>query len=44
MTESSRFPLELLEQSPTAKLHYFKNITVPHHHLQFALNQLLLNL
>lgn len=44
MTESSGFPLELLEQSPTAKLQYFKNITVPHYHLQFALNQLLLNL
>ena len=44
MTESSSFPLELLEQSSAVKLQYFKNITVPHQHLQSALNQLLLNL
>lgn len=44
MTEASGFPLNLLEQAPTAKLHYFKGITVPHAHLQTALNQLLLNL
>jgi AAA domain len=44
MTESSCFPPSLLEQPPAAKLHYFKGVTVPHHHLQSALNQLLLHL
>ncbi len=44
MTDSSRFPVALLEQSNHAKLHYFKDITVPHQHLRTALNQLLLNL
>ncbi len=44
MTQSLRFPQALLDQSAAARLHYFKNITVPHRHLQAALDQLLLNL
>jgi AAA domain len=44
MTEVSSFPLELLAQSPIAKLQYFKEITVPHQHLKSALDYLLLNL
>ena len=44
MTSSPSFPPELLEQSSAAKLHYFKGITVPHLHLQTALDHLLLNL
>jgi hypothetical protein len=41
MTQFSQFPQDILEQSSAAKLHYFKHITVPHHHLQSALHQLL---
>lgn len=44
MTSYERFPPELLHQSQVAKISYFKSITVPHRHLLFALNQLLLNL
>ena len=44
MTNHPPFPPELLSKSPTEKLKYFKGITVPHRHLQSALDLLLLNL
>ncbi|MEH2158871.1 ATP-binding protein [Nostoc sp.] len=44
MIEQRPFPLQLLEQSLSEKLAYFKNITVGHNNLQRVVNELRINI
>ena len=44
MNADPAFPTAFLQKSSAEKLKYFKEITVPHRHLQTALDQLLLDL